>query len=364
MAITFGTEEVFNNAVSVLIRSDRISDTSFVVAYKDDGGDDYCIVKVGTISGTTISFGSEYEFNTEATTALDIRVLDSTHIIVASNDKVKIGTISGTSISWGTEYDFDDGTSVGNVCISVLDSTHASISWGQSFDAHSKIATISGTTISLGAIVNFTAGIGYTGGMKSIALDSTHFAISYLDTNDSNYGKIIIGTVSGTTITFGSSYTFNGSATYNVAIGKIDSTHVLLAYRDGNYGASIIGTISNDDEVAFGSEYNFNYPFTTYDISIGLFSSSSFIMSYTDAGNSSKGTYITGTIASVNEISFGDEGIYNNGITTDSSISMLTSELFCISYKDSSNSGYGTSIIGTTAEVTTTDNSIFFGMNF
>jgi len=79
------------------------------------------------------------------------------------------------------------------------------------------------------------------------ALDATHFVVAYRDHSNSDYGTAVVGTVSGTAITFGSEYVFNSAVTIYISATTLDATHFVVAYRDdGNsyYGTALVGTVS------------------------------------------------------------------------------------------------------------------------
>ena len=129
------------------------------------------------------------------------------------------------------------------------------------------------------------------------ALDSTHFVVGYMDAGNSYYGTCIIGTISGSTISYSSEYVFNSATTYNISVSALDSTHFVVGYRDnGNsyYGTCIIGTVSGST-ISYGSEYVFNSA-NTYYISVSTLDSTHFVVGYRDVGNSSYGTAIIGTL--------------------------------------------------------------------
>ena len=70
--------------------------------------------------------------------------------------------------------------------------------------------------------------------------------IAYDDGGNSSYGTAIVGTVSGTSISFGSPTVFE-SAAITFTSSAFDSTNdkVIIAYRDtGNsdYGTAVVGT--------------------------------------------------------------------------------------------------------------------------
>ena len=133
--------------------------------------------------------------------------------------------------------------------------------------------------------------------ISSILLDNTHVMISYRDGGDnSNYGKSIIGTINGTSITWGNPSVFNNGTTYYISSIILDDTHVMISYEDNSnssYGTSIIGTI-NGTSITWGNESVFNYGTTTYISSI-LLDNTHVMISYEDHSNSDYGTSIIGT---------------------------------------------------------------------
>ena len=203
LSISFGSEYVFNSGATYYNSVIVLDSTHFVVTYDDGSNNDYGTAIVGTVSGTTISFGSEYVFNSAESNYNSTAALDSTHFVVSYQDHGNsdygtaiVGTVSGTTISYGSEYVFNSGSS---------------------------------------------------NSMGVITLDSTHFVVAYADGANGNHGTAIVGTVSGTTISYGSEYVFNSGSTDYVSTAALDSTHFVVAYDDGgnsNYGTAIHGTYS------------------------------------------------------------------------------------------------------------------------
>jgi hypothetical protein len=178
-------------------------------------------------------------------------------------------------------------------------------------------------------------------------IDSTHVLVSYRDWGTSSRGTSIVGTISGTSISWGSEYVFNYAVTYVTSSVMLDSTHVVVSYDDsGNshYGTSVIGTISNGDVITFGSEYVFNSAQTEY-ISSAMIDSTHVMISYRDVGNSGGyGTSIVGTINGTS-ITLGSEYVFNSANTSYTSSVMIDSTHAMVSYRDHGNSFYGTSCI-------------------
>ena len=97
----------------------------------------------------------------------------------------------------------------------------------------------------------------------SAVYDSTNqkVVVAYSDGGNSSRGTAIVGTVSGTSISFGTPVVFNSATTYFVST-VYDSTNqkVVIAYRnEGNnqFGTAVVGTVSGTG-ISFGSPTVFN----------------------------------------------------------------------------------------------------------
>ena len=79
--------------------------------------------------------------------------------------------------------------------------------------------------------------------------------ISYLDNDDSNYGKAIVGTVSAdNTISFGTPVKFNGNtASNNTYYFIINKPWVVIAFYDGgnNQVNGVVGIINSSNNSLF-----------------------------------------------------------------------------------------------------------------
>ncbi|MCP4927533.1 MAG: hypothetical protein GY918_00565, partial [Gammaproteobacteria bacterium] len=181
-----------------------------------------------------------------------------------------------------------------------------------------------------------------------------------MDFDNNYYGTACVGTVSGTSISFGSKVVFNsGSSQYNsVFFDPNNSGNFVVAYMDqGNssYGTAIVGTVSGTS-ISFGSDVVFNSA-GTYDISVAFDPSTSrFVVCYQDDGNSYYGAAIVGTVSGTS-ISFGSDVVFNSAGTSHPSVSFDPNNngKFVVCYRDQGNSQYGTAILGqlTTTLVTT-----------
>jgi len=285
-----------------------------------------------------ITYGSEYTFNEGTVDFSSSNWLDSTHVVVAfedsgdsSNGKAIIGTLSAGTITYGSEYQFD--TSIDNeISVKKIDATHFVVAYYDGNNGMAVIGTVaSGNEISYGTLYQFNAGsTKYT---RVGVLDSTHIIITYSDNANSDYGAATIGVITSTdTITFGSEYNFNEAASDYNSLAVLDSTHFVVAYRDiSTHGEAVVGVVSSGDEIAYGTLYEYNAA-NLYYLDADAISSTSFVLVYRDVGNSNKGTSIIGIVSSGDEITFGDKDIYLAANHSADGIVVLDSTTVVVSY--------------------------------
>ena len=249
----------FNNAA-------RLTDTTFVIAFEDASDSSKAKAIVGTVSGTSLSFGSPATFATaNSSKYASIGALSSTKIVIAYSDtpssppedgEVIVGTVSGTSISFGsaTQYDADR---VIRHSLAALSDTKFVIAYnddrtGNNY-ATAIVGTVSGTNITLGSPVVFRASDESNVWPSVTKFTENDFVVAYL--NDDLKPAAIKGSTSGTTITFGSST-------------ELDSTAVTFIY----------GTTVNDEKIVAGFAPSNNLSAIVYNpSSVNLTSSENFI---------------------------------------------------------------------------------------
>jgi len=340
------------------------SNNRVIIVYQDSTNSSYGTACVGLVSGTTITFGTPtvFESTTSGTFGVDF---DSSNnkVIIGYRDGSEdghaiVGTISGTSISFGTAVVFDSGNSGNGInfldlafdsnenraVIVYRDSVNQS---GASTHGRAIVGTVSGTDISFGSVVTFNSG--ETSGCK-VAFDSSNnrIVICYTDSANSNYGTAIVGTVSGTSISFGSEVVFESATSLQTVIA-FDSTNnkVVIAYRDnGNSGkgTAIVGTVSGTS-ISFGSAVEYEQgdvddQAITFDSNVGKV-----VIAYFDGGNSNYGTYIVGTVSGTS-ISFGTAAVFNAGTTQYTSATFDSNEnKAVIFFRDDSDSNKGKGIV-------------------
>ena len=175
------------------------------------------------------------------------------------------------------------------------------------------VGTVSGSTISFGTAVSF----GNTGGNEDMEISYDAVAqkvlIAYIDNNDSKKGKAIVGTVSGTSISFGSPATFSSETLYGVAITYDANAQKHLIVMDVNFGSlkCVVATVSGTS-VSFGSVYTVSnsgwspWPCVEY-----CSHTQKNLITWQNGGNNSYGTALTATLSGTT-VSFGNATVFTS----------------------------------------------------
>jgi hypothetical protein len=144
--------------------------------------------------------------------------------------------------------------------------------------------------------------------ISACVLDSSRFLVAYRDVGNSNYGTAIVLSISGTTITaLSPAFVFESASTSYISACVLDSSRVLVAYRDGgnyDYGTAIVLSISGTTITAPSSAFVFKSAATTY-ISACVLGSSRVLVAYTDGGNFGYGKAIVLSMSNNDNLKYG-----------------------------------------------------------
>ncbi len=171
-------------------------------------------------AGTPASFRADtiYGNNTAATFDSNSNKVVIAYAGLSSNAYAVVGTVSGTSISFGSEVEIV--SSNGDSFSAIFDNNSNKVVIAYSDDGSSNqgtavVGTVSGTSISFGTPVVFDSGQ-VSSTACTFDSSSNKVVISYVDFSNSNYGTAIVGTVSGTSISFGSAVVYESAETNNL----------------------------------------------------------------------------------------------------------------------------------------------------
>ena len=306
----------------------------------------YGYAQTATVSGNSISFGADVML-------INRQIRDTSVSADVSSGKIlffyeeqtfnyftySVGTISGTSISVGSATTISGSSLSG--CVSVYDSSIGKVvifySLEPSNTLYAQVCIVSGTSLTFGTTVS----PGYGQGSRlSATYDSVNekTIVFYRDTSI----KASVFTASGTTLSYGSAAVVTADnavpkATYNSTSGKI--VVVYVNYSNSSYGTFKVGTVSGTS-ISFGSAIVFESA-ETAEMSIASSSSSgATIVSYQDGGNSYYGTSAVLTIANTTNNSADFIGISDAAISDTASGSVTIK------------GGISTNVTGLTANLT------------
>jgi len=234
----------------------------FVIAFIESG-----VLKavVGSLSGTTATMGTPVTVNAATTTISDssaqynpnvakqfvIAFIDGTD---SNKGKVALGTVAASAITMEADVTYDAGSTGTEAPPSVAFDPNTSGNFVISYreptgHGAALVCSISGTTITANSPTNFTTGWAFGNLIDSSCDPSTanKVVIVYQDGRGSDYGKSVVGTVSGTSISFGAINVFESAATQypSVDYNPATANHFAIAYKGSSQdGKAILGTIS------------------------------------------------------------------------------------------------------------------------
>jgi hypothetical protein len=215
-SITFGTPVVFissnTNYISATFDSNAGKTAIFWADYSQS---EYGKACVATISGTSVSFGSTVTFSDTTTSgqkdstfyASQNKILLAYREASFVTSKIVAATISGTSISFGSPVSIGPSQTTNIMAVGYDTNAGKALLAYQDPDTdryiNSKVVTLSGTTVSLGSQVSV-----YADGAAdtvSMAYDSTNnkMVVAYRHVTGDLLLRLIVGTISGTSVSYG-----------------------------------------------------------------------------------------------------------------------------------------------------------------
>jgi len=240
------------------------ANNKMVIFYEDQGNSRYGTAVVATTSGTSISYGTPIVFNSGTTTYINATYdPDTSQTVTVYKDETNsnygtaiVGSVSGTSISFGSEAVYASSnvyynnvtydTTNDKVIVAYMDYSASQYGYG-------AVGTVSGTSISFGTATVFESG---SSNYISICYDSStdRSVIFFQDNDDSSKGKVVVGTTSGTSISFGSAVTFEATQAYETA-SVFDSTanRAVVVFRTGGGDTQIVAGEVSGTSITVGT---------------------------------------------------------------------------------------------------------------
>lgn len=262
------------------------STNNVVIVCQDYPNSQYGTATVGTVAGTSITFGTPVVFNSDKT-YYTATVFDS------SNNRIVIGYRSGQLTGYGTAIVGTVSGTAGTATISfgsatAFDSTGIINYISGAFDSNSnkvvfcyqdEPASYNGTAI-VGTVTTSPDAISFGSSAEFLSSDVTSTSTTFDSNNNkivvvyrddtTTYGNASVGTVSGTSITFGTAANFSTTHAQTPSVAfDTSANQVIIVYR--NAGASSIGQVINGTvsgtSITFGTAVNFSSQAVNYALS-------------------------------------------------------------------------------------------------
>jgi len=348
----------FNGDTTSFVHSCEVDTNKFAVVYKgniDDG-----IVRVGSISGTTITWGAASIFCTNIATGLEFGIckLAANKFVVvyadgtqADDGYARVGTVAGTTISWGTAVEFEtDDTEYPSCC--QLGTDKFVVCYNDEVDTDKGkvcVCTVSGTTITAGTPTLFADKDTSYNFNSCCKLDTDKFVIVWKDGSDSSHLKARAATVSGTTPTFGTEKGVDGTGNcYQSDCAQLDTDKFVVAWRNGtNTSGSVeICTVSGTT-ITEGAEVDLNPTSDeAYYLGLAKVDATHFILVYEDVANSEKGTSRFCSFSDTT-ITLGDEVVFHDAQTSYGDVCVTGSCEAVVVYRDDADvNDVGEAVVG------------------
>ena len=327
-SISFGTPVVVASAVGMWDFGVAFDSTAnkVIITYRDATNTEFRS-QVGTVSGTSISFGSAQQigsinYSSEVDCIYDAtadRVV--TMVTDSGNGAVFVGQVSGTSITWGSAqtlsgadgrprlvYDPDEGKTI---CVYRTASSDHYLT--------GAVATISSSTATFGTPVTGISSA--MGDYLAVAYDTGSNKIVAGGTLSSGGHTVaLVGSVSGTSITWGSyDFAHIGTSYYTSISYDATPNKTIITFTDSSFHAKYnVATVSGttisfpgSGSVALVSVSNTFYGYTLYDPD-----TQQNILTYGDSTNSNYGESLVYTLTYTNLTSTNFLGVSDAAISS------------------------------------------------
>jgi hypothetical protein len=342
----FNNKSIFNNSNIRIVKSAIINTNKVIIAYCDNGdsANGKCII--AEFNNNIITYGNEYTFTTgncNTSHGISISALENDRAVVTYFDwdngylNSKVVNISGTVITYGTQYNINWASSVHKSISIDANRVLVMYFYGITNITYSRILNISGNSITngpaivisnntnayinlsyvikiddnkvyyllnefssvIGSIIGDIVGDVITigtlqneGGNLITPLDNNKVMITEINT-------VKIATISGTIITFNTPTIFHPDiiASELLFMLPINSTKALIFHTEHNdytVGLSVVAEFING-AFRFGNSNNFSNNLVNYntyqdDLSAVIFSDNNVIVSYKKVDNNGENT--------------------------------------------------------------------------
>lgn len=233
-----GTSTAFRAASVYPYAAVALSDTAVMVIYNEGSNSTAVIL---TISGDTFTIGTPFVYSTGGDGYISAAKLSSTKVIVvyqaaanSSYGTAVVLSVSGTTITKGTALTFKSARSDYTTVVALSDTVAvvAFVDYGNNQYGTACVLSVSGTTITAGALLVFEGSASVTvTNIAAATLTATSVLLVYRRHFGSNpYGYCKVLTVSGTTLSAGAEYVYEGTYAPMPNVVSLSATLAVIAY--------------------------------------------------------------------------------------------------------------------------------------
>lgn len=368
--ITYGVAQEFSANDSRYEAIAVLDTNKFAVCYTDytDGGSGQCIA--ATVSGTTITFGSQSEFSSDAyITPLDAAEIDTDKLVVCYTDdaadddgftRAVTVTYPGgvpTIGTWGTAKEFGTDTTQDAEMISCaqLNTDKHIICYDDETDSDTGMCVAcltSGTTISCGTPVDFATTDYYPRYTSTAQLETDKYVVCFEEEESGGDGFCVVGSADVLVVSHGTPLEFTANNAISHGVNSSETDKFVNCYRDvtdSNSGQCIAGTVSTKT-ITYGTIVEFDSSgagVTSIDID-----STHFVVAYYDSVDSSRGKSVYSSVDfGTRAITHGSEEVYEidqvDGGYQSVDIALISADKVVICYRNITDLA-GNCIIGDT----------------
>jgi len=343
MGITVSVDsgQTFESGAAQYIAVAKLDANTFVVAYQDNDDSNHGKAVVCTRTGTTISVGSIAEFSTGDIDNIDVCALSATLFVISYiNDldvpvrsRVIAGSVSGTTITFGSSVLSQDSATGTSTTVCKIDSTNFVASESAGGVGYSSVGSVSGTTITMGTIYTFSASS--TIRVRSANLDSTDFILTYQYFTEIDAVVGIVNTATQT-IAFGTVKAMDSGLAWTYrSVASFDHDHFVVFYSTSSDNYLMAGAIGTGATRAITAGTKVNDTTNITDLSICTMDTTHFLVSYDDADDSNYGKVRAGSLTGATTLAWDDEGAitFDTATITYTGVCNLDGEYFLIGFK-------------------------------
>ena len=334
-------------------------------------GDTVIVNADGTVTAVQLvttnidqAFGSETNFVNAETSYYVSSAFDSTNnkIVIAYQDAndnkgyCVVGTIASensTTITFGTPVAISTSTLTWTSVSFDTNSGKFAVFYNRSGSGYGKVGTISGTSISFGSESSTFWSASTVSNIASV-FDPSQNVFLVAHTKGSDSANVRAASISGTSLSWGSASQFDSNPCADMAFAyNPDNQNVMLIYRDpgtSNYGKALTCTQSGTSITKSSNQYVYNSGYTTKQSVVYDTNANKFLINYQDLSNSNKGTSIVATASGSGlsaSFSFGSETVFADYSATYVSSAFDSNVNKCVVFYEESSTGRGYVALGT-----------------